>query len=132
MVSLAEPLRGVLLDLPHERAATVTELAQAVGRPKSTVAYHVNVLVDAGGGLLLPVPGRRLVFPIIAASRGVVPPAPRGGYVREQFTSLLTPVDAAAMTGELAEYLVASAQDGLAPGSQGWYDDGVVPLVLQG
>ena len=31
-----------------ERAATVSELAAAVGRPKSTVAHHVNVLVDAG------------------------------------------------------------------------------------
>ncbi len=44
--------------------------------------------------------------------------------VREQFATLLTPVDAAAVTGELAEYLVFSTQDGLAPGSQGWYDDG--------
>jgi DNA-binding transcriptional ArsR family regulator len=46
--ALADPLRTVLLDLLHERAATVTELAQAVDRPKSTVAYHVNLLVDAG------------------------------------------------------------------------------------
>jgi DNA-binding transcriptional ArsR family regulator len=46
--ALADPLRESLLDLLHERAATVTELAQAVGRPKSTVAYHVNVLVSAG------------------------------------------------------------------------------------
>ena len=46
--ALADPLRGILLDLLHERAATVTELSQAVGRAKSTVAYHVNVLVDAG------------------------------------------------------------------------------------
>jgi DNA-binding transcriptional ArsR family regulator len=46
--ALADGLRGILLDLLHERAATVTELAQAVGRPKSTVAYHVNVLVEAG------------------------------------------------------------------------------------
>jgi hypothetical protein len=37
-----------LLELTLERAATVTELAQAVGRPKGTVAYHVNLLVDAG------------------------------------------------------------------------------------
>jgi pimeloyl-ACP methyl ester carboxylesterase len=44
--------------------------------------------------------------------------------LREQFATLLTPVDAAAVTGELAEYLVFSAHDGLAPGSQGWYDDG--------
>jgi len=46
--ALADPLRGVLLDLVLERAATVTEMAEATGRPKSTVAYHVNTLVDAG------------------------------------------------------------------------------------
>ncbi len=37
--------------------------------------------------------------------------------------SLLTPTDAAVLHGELAEYLVSSSQDGLAPGSQGWWDD---------
>jgi DNA-binding transcriptional ArsR family regulator len=46
--AVADALRGALLELVLERAATVTELAQAVGRPKSTVAYHVNQLVDAG------------------------------------------------------------------------------------
>ena len=46
--ALADPLRGVLLELVLERAATITELAQAVGRPKSTVGYHVNLLVDTG------------------------------------------------------------------------------------
>src|ERR1700749_2147528 len=46
--ALAEPLRGALLDLLYERAATVTELAQAVGRPTSTAAHHVNVLAAAG------------------------------------------------------------------------------------
>src|SRR5207302_7541521 len=46
--AIADPLRDTILDLLHERAATVTELAAAVGRPKSTVAHHVNVLVDAG------------------------------------------------------------------------------------
>jgi DNA-binding transcriptional ArsR family regulator len=46
--ALADPLRTTLLDLLHERAATVTDLAQAVDRPKSTIAYHVNLLVDAG------------------------------------------------------------------------------------
>ena len=46
--ALADPLRATLLELLLERAATVTEMAQAVGRPKSTVAYHVNLLVDAG------------------------------------------------------------------------------------
>ncbi len=46
--ALADPLRSTILDLVLERAATVAELASAVGRPKSSVAYHVNVLVDAG------------------------------------------------------------------------------------
>jgi DNA-binding transcriptional ArsR family regulator len=46
--AIAHPLRDTILDLLLERAATVSELATAVGRPKSTVAHHVNVLVDAG------------------------------------------------------------------------------------
>jgi DNA-binding transcriptional ArsR family regulator len=46
--ALADPLRSNLLELLLERAATVTEMAQAVDRPKSTVAYHVNLLLDAG------------------------------------------------------------------------------------
>jgi DNA-binding transcriptional ArsR family regulator len=45
--ALADPLRATILDLLLERAATVAELAAAVQRPKSTLAHHVNVLVDA-------------------------------------------------------------------------------------
>jgi DNA-binding transcriptional ArsR family regulator len=46
--AMFDPLRATILDLLLERAATVAELAAAVERPKSTVAHHVNVLVDAG------------------------------------------------------------------------------------
>ncbi|MFC5265697.1 ArsR/SmtB family transcription factor [Kribbella qitaiheensis] len=46
--AISDPLRTTILGLLHERAATVTELAAAVKRPKSTVAHHVNVLADAG------------------------------------------------------------------------------------
>jgi DNA-binding transcriptional ArsR family regulator len=46
--ALADPLRTTILDLLHERAATVTEIARAVDRHKSTVAYHVKLLLDAG------------------------------------------------------------------------------------
>jgi DNA-binding transcriptional ArsR family regulator len=46
--ALGNPLRNTILGLLHERAATVTELAIAVGRPKSTVAHHVKVLAEAG------------------------------------------------------------------------------------
>jgi DNA-binding transcriptional ArsR family regulator len=45
--AMADPLRGTILDLLLERAATVAEIAAAVKRPKSTVAHHVNVLVEA-------------------------------------------------------------------------------------
>ena len=46
--ALADPLRGTLLELLLERAATVTELARAVDRPKSSIAYHVNLLTEVG------------------------------------------------------------------------------------
>src|SRR6476619_1127531 len=46
--AIADPLRSSILDLVLERAATVAELAAAARRPKSTVAHHVAVLVDAG------------------------------------------------------------------------------------
>ena len=46
--AIAHPLRTTILQLLHERAATVTELATAIGRPKSTVAHHVDVLTRTG------------------------------------------------------------------------------------
>ena len=48
MRAIVDPLRLRILDLVMDRAATVTELAVALGRPKSSVAYHVDVLVDVG------------------------------------------------------------------------------------
>ncbi|MDR2984784.1 MAG: helix-turn-helix domain-containing protein [Nocardiopsaceae bacterium] len=45
--AVADPLRATLLELLLERSATVSEMAQAVSRPKSTIAYHVNLLVEA-------------------------------------------------------------------------------------
>jgi len=46
--AIGHPLRTAILSLLHERAATVSELAVAVERPKSTVAHHVKVLAEAG------------------------------------------------------------------------------------
>jgi DNA-binding transcriptional ArsR family regulator len=56
--AVADPLRREVLDLVMERAASVTELAVALGRPRGTVAYHVQVLEDAG--LLRVVRSRRV------------------------------------------------------------------------
>jgi pimeloyl-ACP methyl ester carboxylesterase len=46
----------------------------------------------------------------------------------ELLNTLLSPTDAAALTGELAEYLVAATGSGLAPGWEGWWDDDVAFL----
>lgn len=46
--AMADPFRSILLELLLERAASVSEMALAVDRPKSTVAYHVKLLYDAG------------------------------------------------------------------------------------
>lgn len=46
--SVADPLRSQVLSLVLERAATVSELAEALDRPKSTMAYHVDQLVEHG------------------------------------------------------------------------------------
>lgn len=46
--ALVDPTRTVILDLLLERAATTTQLAVALGKPRGTVGYHLKVLEDAG------------------------------------------------------------------------------------
>ncbi len=41
----------------------------------------------------------------------------------EILKTLLAPVDAAELTGELAQFMIESGKAGLAPGSDGWWDD---------
>lgn len=45
--------------------------------------------------------------------------------LHEQLKTLLSPVDADVLTGELAQYLIDCARSGLSPGSEGWWEDGV-------
>jgi pimeloyl-ACP methyl ester carboxylesterase len=42
-----------------------------------------------------------------------------------ELKTLLSPTDAAVLTGELSAYLTFADQQGLAPGGQGYWDDGV-------
>lgn len=46
--AVADETRMDILNLLLDRAATVSQLADALGRPKGTVGYHVKVLEDAG------------------------------------------------------------------------------------
>jgi pimeloyl-ACP methyl ester carboxylesterase len=45
--------------------------------------------------------------------------------LHELLKTLLSPADAAVLTGELAQYLVDYTRSGLAPGAEGWWEDGV-------
>src|SRR3954447_26444449 len=56
--AIGHPLRTTILQVLHERAGTVTGLAGAVERPKSTVAHHVDVL--SRNGLLQVVRTRKV------------------------------------------------------------------------
>ena len=42
--------------------------------------------------------------------------------------TLLAPVDAEVLTGELSQYLIDATRSGLAPGSEGWWEDDVALL----
>ena len=46
--ALGDRLRLTILDLVLERAMTVSDLAERLGRPKGTIAYHVDLLVEVG------------------------------------------------------------------------------------
>lgn len=48
MKALGDPLRLRICDLVLERAYSVSELAERLDRPRGTVAYHVDTLVEAG------------------------------------------------------------------------------------
>ena len=53
------------------------------------------------------------------------------GDVDEMLTmlrSLLAPVDAAALSGELGAFILESTKLGLEPGADGWWDDGVADI----
>ena len=46
--ALADDTRLAILDLILERAATTTELAATLDKPKGTIGYHLEVLLAAG------------------------------------------------------------------------------------
>jgi pimeloyl-ACP methyl ester carboxylesterase len=54
------------------------------------------------------------------------------GDLAKDLESLLTPTDAAVLTGDLAEYLTSCEHEGLAPGSEGWFEDGEAQILAWG
>jgi DNA-binding transcriptional ArsR family regulator len=96
--AMFHPLRGTLLELVLERAATVSEMAAAVDRPKGTVAHHVGVLVDAG---MLQVVRTRKVRAVEERFYGRT--------ARIFYVGAIQPEQVTSMTNELA---VAAAESG--------------------
>jgi pimeloyl-ACP methyl ester carboxylesterase len=54
------------------------------------------------------------------------------GQQARMLASLVSATDAAGLTGEFAEWLLRTEQDGLARGDQGWWDDGAAHLSAWG
>jgi pimeloyl-ACP methyl ester carboxylesterase len=52
--------------------------------------------------------------------------------VGKELKTLLSPVDAATLTGAIAEYLAFTGHEGLAPGSEGWWEDGMAQVGAWG
>jgi len=50
------------------------------------------------------------------------------GDIGQGLATLLAPVDAAVLSDDFAQFRYQCRQDGLAPGDQGWWDDGVAQL----
>lgn len=54
--------------------------------------------------------------------------AASGEQLKENLSSLLSPVDRQAVTGELLEWLVVSIRDGMGETDEGWWEDNVAHL----
>ena len=110
-------------------AALLPDLVTAVASLASLAPYGADGLDYFAGMGQDNVDDTRLYFEDEAAARA------KTEQDREEFLaaspddlatgmqSLLTPTDAAVLKGELAKFLAYSMQDGLAAGSQGWWDD---------
>ena len=115
-------------------AALLPDLVTAVASLASLAPYDADGLDYFAGMGQDNVDDTQLFFTDNAAARA------RTDQFRDEFLaaspddlsagmqSLLTPTDAAVLKGELAEFMANSMQDGLAAGSQGWWDDNCLVL----
>ena len=63
--ALGSQVRMTILDLLNERAASVTELAAALDRPKGTIGYHVKPGGTASNFILTGERGREIASAIV-------------------------------------------------------------------
>ncbi len=117
---------------PHALAcaALLSDRVVAVASLASLAPYHAAGLDYFEGMGQLNVDDIKLTLADPTAARekavkdrqALLEATPEG--VREFMKSLLTPTDAAVLTGELAEHMDRTTREGLGPGIDGWWDDG--------
>jgi pimeloyl-ACP methyl ester carboxylesterase len=119
-------------------AALAPDLVAATAVLCSLAPYDAPGLDYFGGMGQLNVEDIRLMLDDPAAAREKLEDERRemlaadaAGLI-EYLRTLLSPVDAAVLTGEMVEYFIAAARDGLAPGGDGWWDDSLSMMVPWG
>jgi pimeloyl-ACP methyl ester carboxylesterase len=119
-------------------AALLPDMAVAVAAVASLAPYGAQGLDYFAGMGELNADDTKLFFSDPEASRRklreewqeAVAATPE--QLAEAIKSLLSPVDAEALTPELAQWLANCDHDGLAAGDQGWWDDAVAHLTSWG
>ncbi len=112
-------------------AALLPDLAVAVGAVASLAPYGVEGFDYFAGMGELNAEDIKLYFTDPEEARRTLREDWKGAVTAtaEQFAevlkTVLSDVDAQALTGDVAEWLAITSRDGLAPGDQGWWDDGV-------
>jgi pimeloyl-ACP methyl ester carboxylesterase len=118
---------------PHALAcaALLPDLVPAVGVLASVAPWGADGLDYFAGMGELNVDDVRLLVEDRAAARAkceqdrVAFLELSAEQLHEMLKTLLSPADAAVLTGELAQYLVDCTRSGLAPSAEGWWEDDV-------
>jgi pimeloyl-ACP methyl ester carboxylesterase len=121
---------------PHALAcaALLPDLVPAVGVLASSAPWGADGLDYFAGMGELNVDDTRLFLKDRAAARAKCEQDRleildvSAEQLHENLKTLLSPADAAVLAGGLAQYLVDCWRSGLAPGAEGWWDDGVADM----
>lgn len=154
VASIAEDVRAIAGALGHDRlgiwgisgggpyalgcAALLPDLTVAVAAVASLAPYGAEGFDFYAGMGESNVEGFQLYFSDPEASRldlregrdAILAATPE--QLAEELESLLSPADANVMTGELARWMTETNQVAVAPGEQGWWDDGAAKLTSWG
>lgn len=154
VASGAQDVRAIAEALGHDRlgiwgisgggpyalgcAALLPDLAVAVAAVASLAPYGIEGFDYFAGMGELNVEGTKLFFSDPEAERRdlregreeILAATPE--QFAEQMESLLSPVDAEALTGDLARWLTETHKVAVSPGDQGWWDDGAAHLTSWG